>query len=606
MLQPSKDRLDYGSLLMPPEGYYLENAIATSYSINLDALISIPVALYFSHSLELDLKQDIVQVLDSIRRASDTIKVFCQKGQISVPDNQHRLYSFIEPCIVQVPPSHRHSFHPKVWVIKYKNNLGDIKFRVIVLSRNLTFDRSWDVAFQLDGNFIEERQRNYGNTKPLIDFIKYLGTYEEADWFEDFISDLGKTNFQLNSNEFESFTFEPSGFPGYKKNVLFNNQFYDDMLIISPFLTNSGLDIAKKYSINKAKLFSREYELNKINQQYLGDFSVYHLVNEFVEGEEKIESDTDENISAQLQDLHAKVYSCKLGWDAVLLLGSANCSERAMHRNVEFMIQLKGKNSKIGPDALFKELVNEDLNVFQLYTPSEPLSEQQEELNSQEEVLQNLKVDIVNSIITANANKQEDSNFSIEFVCDLANLTLNAKVEATAYLLNNKEQSQELKLGDKTQWTVYNIAEIDLSCFLIIELRIKGTMVALRFVLKIQINNLPESRSSRIFKDIISNTANFFKYIRFLLAENYWDEEHTFNGINGKPYKGHGLGDYMAREEPIYENMLKAISREPEKLTEIKTVMDKLSEEGNGEESIIPEDFKTLWRIFEEIKLKDK
>ena len=161
MLQPNKDRLDYGNLLMPPEGFQLDNAIATSYSLDLDALISIPVALYFAHSLDLNVKQDVVQVLDSIRRASTTVKVYCQKGQIKVPDNQHRHYMFIEPCVVQVPPTHRDSFHPKVWVIRYKNNSNEIKYRVIILSRNLTFDRSWDVAFQLDGDCIQDRKNNF-------------------------------------------------------------------------------------------------------------------------------------------------------------------------------------------------------------------------------------------------------------------------------------------------------------------------------------------------------------------------------------------------------------------------------------------------------------
>jgi len=52
--------------------------------------------------------------------------------------------------------------------------------------------------------------------------------------------------------------------------------------------------------------------------------------------------------------------------------------------------------------------------------------------------------------------------------------------------------------------------------------------------------------------------------------------------------------------------MLKAISREPEKLAEIKKVMDKLSEEENQEEPIIPEDFKNLWKVFEEAHQKKK
>jgi hypothetical protein len=134
---------------------------------------------------------------------------------------------------------------------------------------------------------------------------------------------------------------------------------------------------------------------------------------------------------------------------------------------------------------------------------------------------------------------------------------------------------------------------------LILELKLKGSASVLRFAMKIEIANLPSTRSSNIFRDIISNTTNFFKYIRFLLAENYWDEQLSFGEENGKHSDGSPFGFYFS-EEPIYENMLKAVSREPEKLAEIKKVMDKLSEEENKETPIIPEDFKELWNVFDE------
>ena len=46
--------------------------------------------------------------------------------------------------------------------------------------------------------------------------------------------------------------------------------------------------------------------------------------------------------------------------------------------------------------------------------------------------------------------------------------------------------------------------------------------------------------------------------------------------------------------------MLRAISRDPEKLKEMKEVMDRLVVEEDGKEPIVPEDFKTLWSVFEE------
>ena len=119
--------------------------------------------------------------------------------------------------------------------------------------------------------------------------------------------------------------------------------------------------------------------------------------------------------------------------------------------------------------------------------------------------------------------------------------------------------------------------------------------------MKIEINNLPNTRSSLIFRDLISNTANFFKYIRFLLAENYWDDSLSFGDKNDEHSTGNEFDTYF-NEEPLYENMLKAISRNPTKLEEIKKVMDKLDQEENKDAPIIPEDFRELWSVFDKIQ----
>jgi len=604
MLQPNKDRLDYGNLLIPPEGFQLENAIATSYSLDLDALISVPVALYFAHSLDVNLKEDVVQVLDSVRRASDTLKVFCQKGQIKVPDNQHRLYSFIEPCIVEIPPTHKSSFHPKIWIIRYKNKSGEINYRVIVLSRNLTFDRSWDVAFQIDGKCVPNQK--FDKTKPLIDFINYLAQYENISWLKKFVLDLGKTQFEL-SNEFKSFEFHPMGINGYRKNLLFDNNNWDELLIISPFLSSDALMKVKNSSKTKPRLFSREYELQKVKQDVLAYFDVYHLGSNFVEGEEKLEVDTEENNQIQLQDLHAKIYSYKNGWNADLFLGSANCSRRAMFDNIEFMIQLTGKNSTIGPDVIFKELINDELTIFQKYDPTEEHLNEEQQLLKEERILQHTKIEIINTKLSAKAIKQDDLNYTIEFNFDFTKISPAVEIEAAAYMLNAKEQKHELKFVGKNFWSIRNIAETDISCFLIVELKIRNSEVSpTSFTIKTPIDNLPETRGTKIFRDIISNTANFFKYIRFLLAENYWEEDLAFSN-NEKFFNKSGLGYSFSDEEPLYENMLKAVSRNPEKLDEIKKVMERLKNEGEKEKrSIIPEDFEALWNMFEEIRRKKK
>ena len=65
------------------------------------------------------------------------------------------------------------SFHPKTWVLAYVNADGDKKYRFVVMSRNLTFDRSWDISFAMDSN---KNVRQKKKTQPICDFLDYLVT----------------------------------------------------------------------------------------------------------------------------------------------------------------------------------------------------------------------------------------------------------------------------------------------------------------------------------------------------------------------------------------------------------------------------------------------
>lgn len=51
MLDFKEDRLDYGRLLIRPDGHRLDRAIAATYSVDLNTLLSIPVALFYSQTL---------------------------------------------------------------------------------------------------------------------------------------------------------------------------------------------------------------------------------------------------------------------------------------------------------------------------------------------------------------------------------------------------------------------------------------------------------------------------------------------------------------------------------------------------------------------------
>ncbi|MDN3585015.1 phospholipase D family protein [Mucilaginibacter flavus] len=594
MLQPDKDRLDLGLLLSPPIGFQVDKAIATCYSLDLDALISIPIALCFSTTLEFNVTEHIVEILEAIRRTSESIKIYCQKGQIKVPQNQHRLYHFIEKCLVQVPPKPERSFHPKVWIIRFKGE-NAIRYRIIVMSRNLTFDRSWDVVFQVEGEVQPERKNSYGRNRPLVDFAKYLVNMSPEDWSAQFLADLGKVQFTLDGQGIDEFDFLPMGIPKYSGEGFLSER-YDQLAVVSPFVSKTGLTYLLGHCKGKPTLFTRLFEIRKLKDHIKERLDIYHLDHAFVEAEENMESDTNENEDQQHQDLHAKIYCGKSGWNATLYLGSANCSHRALTRNVEFMVRLKGRDSRIGPKVFCDELLN--TGWFFKYAPNDEITIEEEELCNRQQLLQDLRVEFANILIEANAARHEEGTYCINLRMDLSQITCDQQIKASCYLLNAENHERSLLFGEINEWEVRHLAELDLSSFLIIRLQDNKSHAESEFAIKIIISGLPESRGNRIFSDIISNSHLFFKYLRFLLAENLWEEQDS-GSTNTATQFGFGSGQFNLQEEPIYENMLKAISREPQKLLEIRQVMEKIASEDTDAVSIIPANFKVLWDIFE-------
>ncbi len=160
MLDIRKHRLDYGAMLIPPSGYRLAKAVAATYTLDLNTLLSIPVALFFSQTMEGNFETERVQLLEAIQRCPDVLRIYHQKGKIHVPRKHNRLYGLLEPCVVGILPDDAYTaFHPKVWVLRYEHDDEPTRYRVIVLSRNLTYDRSWDIAASLDGEVTDTRQR---------------------------------------------------------------------------------------------------------------------------------------------------------------------------------------------------------------------------------------------------------------------------------------------------------------------------------------------------------------------------------------------------------------------------------------------------------------
>jgi len=121
MLDPDQRTL-LTDVLKPPLGYAFDQAIAATYSLDLTTLLSVPLHLaLFANKDSRDLLRNPVAILEALNRTVSKLGIYCQHGAIHAPEQQHVLYSQLEPAVMEVRAPGGGSFHPKFWVLRYRD-----------------------------------------------------------------------------------------------------------------------------------------------------------------------------------------------------------------------------------------------------------------------------------------------------------------------------------------------------------------------------------------------------------------------------------------------------------------------------------------------------
>ncbi|MCD0459562.1 phospholipase D family protein [Roseiconus lacunae] len=595
MLDYNKDRLDYGEMLIPPEGYTLSRAVAATYSLDLNTLLSIPIALFYAQTLEGIEGGERIQLLDAIQKCPDVLKIYHQQGRIHVPRTQNRLYGLIEDCVCGVLPDSAHaSFHPKIWVLRYVKDKAPVRYRVIVLSRNLTYDRSWDIAANLDGEVSTTYQTL---NKPLTDFVLFLAGIDQFEESAAFLDELSRVEF-VQPAKFNTFRFHPIGIAGYSNPIARHKG--SGVICISPFVQDKTLGLLERNIDGERWLFGRREELLKLSAPALDGFSPYQLSEFVVDGEQLANAEDGEGEPLQ-QNLHAKLFVFRRQTrGSRWFIGSANATTAAMERNVEFMLELRGQSDAVQFDRLLDDLLgpDRDTNVFE---PFEAKHEATETDQSLEQKLRLLEYDLLKSldIESARVDRQPTSeNYDLHIVIRPGNIRWNDFAVRLAPFNTKDIEAQPLSNDGPFTFCFENINESNLSRFLRFEIHHEGERLR-QFLMKIDIDGMPTSRVSRIVRSIINDRDRFFEYLSFLLADDF-----DKNDDSGSTTKGHTNGDdaqMWEAQAPIFEQLLISASRRPGRLKEIDDVIRQLTDDADDEKEVVPPEFVSFWNAFRQM-----
>ena len=610
MLEPKNDRLCYGEQLIPPDGFDFDAAIATTYSLDLNALLAVPIALCFRNTLDGDLKGEKLALLEAIGQVKGRLKVFYQKGNISYPPKFNRLYTFLEPCLHAVVPEGGafSSFHPKLWLLRFVetvagNKKAEVRYRLIVLSRNLTLDRSWDVAVTLDG-IVGKRKVNDSAMQSLHVFIEKLIAQDKSFLpGSTMLQELRKVDWQL-PEPFNDYQLLIGG-GGLAQPLRFDKEHYDDLLVVSPFLKSTGggiaaLDYLATLTSNKENrwLFSRAEELDAIGEEKLSGWQCFAMNPAIVNGEERheIRSDAAQR-EIQTQNLHAKLIVARSGSQAIWHIGSANATTAALgdtysikHTNTEAILMLSRKISKrntIGPQQLLEEWMPEEgSQVFIEHEFSE---------------LEVVKDESQTQLLRRTVHQLISGRWILDATLDTSashyTLTLKTSVDGVDYnkvavTVGRLDIAGSWDLAQHMLWEDVKLTSI--SALLPITVKVKNSDLHKRLIIaaKLTIEG-GDTRHQQIMREMVDTPAKVMDYLCLLLQVT--PDKNDWLSLDSQTGEAGNDGDFMLSGSPVFEQLLIASSRHPQVLKRIDSAIKRLKLAG----AEIPEEFSMLWKHFE-------
>lgn len=357
MLAPG-ERASIYDALRPPPGSRTDLLVACTYSATLDTVLSLPAAMVAGVGDALSRGAFDAAKFAALRQVCDRTIIFCQGGAIHPAEMLPPAIIEVEPMVHEVSAPMGGAFHPKLWVMRFEDDKRRSTLRVVVLSRNLTGDRSWDLGLVADG-----RPTSAARPNDVADLLRLLPKWSRRapdgarlNLIEELAKQVERTRWclpeGLRSPEFRAIGTGPG--TGWAQPES------ERLIVLSPFLTTPTVQALASTSREAVALISRPDALDRC----------WPAASAFER--RMVLTPPDEGSGPSSATLHGKALIWERRGRVRAAIGSLNatCAAR-LGRNVEFMVTVDCTDA-VGPEGFLSLLGHEALGgVVQDYEPSD-------------------------------------------------------------------------------------------------------------------------------------------------------------------------------------------------------------------------------------------
>lgn len=568
MFDCANERLSYGEMLRPKEGFELEFAVACTYSLDIGALLGVTLALNSSGEADIA-ESNPVMVLRTLIKNGDKLAVFYNAACIANLTKPSKFLPLIDSCVYRVDKKDGYNFHPKIWILKYTDGKSEY-IKIISLSRNLTFDNSLDYAVECIAWEKRELKAKKAKNRVLHDMLLYLAGQpslngdEKQEKIRALANDvLYCSNFHLEGAQSTDTycEFLPYGFDGLKSAKPWSGN-RGNFVVVSPFLSLSTVNEIKNSITGNVALFTRQAS---VTQSILDGFTEAYVLNNLTD--EEAEGNAD-NI-----ELHAKIYYAEGADGKFLFVGSANATHNAFNGNTEFLLKIKFNENhcKVDYSSFIKDLKQHDDKLFIKAYPAVN-AQNTDNSSAQRKVVLNAVRDV-----TFRAAVSGKSRYNIVW-------QPNEVCEGLEIALAGTDKFVPFATGILKDIEVKNLSQfftLKFEDFCAVE--------------KLNVEGLPADRREQAIRNIIDNKSKFIEYISFILDGEYYGGTDYFADGNKS---GEDLSHNDAAVFGLYEKMLRCAASDDGRLDELVRVYSAFEKQGD----IIPAGFSELMKAAQAVK----
>ena len=572
--------------LRPPSGHSLDHAVATTFTLDLESALTVPLAFA---GFRFDEQPDPVEVMEALRGMSERLDIFCQAGAIHAGKWPSDLVALLESGIHAVrPPEPGHIFHPKIWVLRFLDGSQEPSYRLLVLSRNLTASRSWDTILWLDGQL---ERRLSETSAPLAQFVRELPGLAvmpvppvRHSILTELADQLRRVEWELPNGVREA-RFHPIGLPHSRRFPVEEHFSGYRKLAISPYVRAGALRRILRPRVGQtAVLVSRGEELDALPSDALEHLDVYEIDPAVSLSLDDADGDANQTFLTQL---HAKLFVVERARLAHLFVGSANATDAGLGQNVEFLCELVGPVAKLGVDAM----VGEDAPFRAMLTPYVASADAEvDEASEAGRALEDLLRDIAGRIRFRTTVTRGVDGWVPRVVADAALPHIPEGTSLTIAPHNRPAETHPLSPEKLLDVELPPRELADLTAFLQLTARrtVEGKMLERSTVICSRLEGAPDDRLQTILARQIDTPEKFLRLLALLIGFAAGTGISVAVSSEGSASWSAGPG------QGVLELLARALAESPESIDHLEEIVEHLRRSPRGK-AVLPPGWDGVW-----------